>query len=402
MMQPVLPPACYTEQGWFDREQEKIFGKLWLLAGLTQQLQAENDFIVRNFSGVPVLIQNAGGTLRAFRNACAHRGMPIQIADCGNRRLVCPYHGWSYNGDGQLRGIPNEKIYGLCKKEQANLKLHSYAVETVGNFVFVNLSDDPLPITEQFSDDLLLLLREVSPHFAPEVSYSTFTGHYNWKLNFENILDWNHFQFVHRQSLAPLLEFEGDGGPGEPLTQHSPFFRPGSALADVRFSRGGPPAESVRLKDLSIIKRYAMPYRRRWFAKLLDRTLDPGAFFDCNIFPNVNFGSIHGEHFYLQQFVPTAPDRVEYHSWVFTARLKDGVPPQPHLLWGIHHAEKGVVDEDVVLFNALQKALESASTIGVMGDHETSITAIGHWYKRHLTEENARNVLMAGDGSHHP
>lgn len=386
MIKPVLPPACYTEQSWFDREQKEIFSKLWLLAGLTQQLQADNDFIVRNFSGVPVLIQNAGGKLRAFRNACAHRGMPIQIADCGNRKLTCPYHGWSYKDDGQLRGIPNEKIYGLCKQEQANLKLHGYAVETIGNFVFVNLSDDPLPITEQFSDDLLRLLRGVSAHFAPEVSYSTFTGEYNWKLNFENILDWNHAQFVHRQSFATLLEFDTAGGPAVAPTEHSPLFLAGAELANVRFSREGTLDEVVRLKDLSMIKRYAMPYQRRWFAKLLDCTLDPGAFFDCNLFPNVNFGSVHGEHFFLQQFVPVAPDRVEFHSWVFTTRLKDGVPPQPHLLWGIHHAEKRVVDEDVVLFNALHKALKSASTVGVMSNHETSIAAVGRWYIQYMND----------------
>ncbi|MEM5384667.1 aromatic ring-hydroxylating dioxygenase subunit alpha [Paraburkholderia phymatum] len=387
MIKPVLPPVCYTEQGWFDREQEKIFGKLWLLAGLTQQLQAENDFIVRNFSGVPVLIQNAGGTLRAFRNACAHRGMPIQIADCGNRRLTCPYHGWSYNGDGQLRGIPNEKIYGLCKKEQANLKLHSYAVETVGNFVFVNLSDDPLPITEQFSDDLLLLLREVSPHFAPEVSYSTFTGHYNWKLNFENILDWNHAQFVHKQTLAPLLQFESGGGFSAASKNVSILFGPDSPLSDIRFTGELPPADPIGLKDISVIGRSSMPYTQRWFAKLFDAPLDPGSFFACNIFPNVNFGSIHGEHFYLQQFVPMAPDRVEYHSWVFTARLKHGVPPQPHLLWGIHHAEKRVIDEDVVLLNGLQKSLSVASTVGTMGDHEEPLAVVGRWYMEHLQEE---------------
>lgn len=390
MIHPVLPPACYTEQSWFDLEKKKIFGELWLLAGLKQQLQTEHSFITRNFSGVPVLIQNLGGEIRAFRNACAHRGMPLQIEDCGNRKLICPYHGWSYHNDGRLRGIPNEKIYNLCQSDQANIKLLAYAVEVIGNFVFVNLNTHPIPITEQFSTDLLRLLKEVSVHFAPEISYTTFTGNYNWKLNFENVLDWNHAQFVHRQTLAPLLKFESGGIFSAAAPDKSLLFVPGSPLADIRFSGDIQLSNPIHLQDISRIGRSSMPYAPRWFSPLLNAPVDPGAFFACNIFPNVNFGSIHGEHFYVQQFSPTAPDRIEYHSWVFTARLKPNIPPQPHLLWGIHHAEKRVIDEDRVLLDALQKALVSAPHIGMMGDHEASLAAVGHWYMQHLDTRSAQ------------
>lgn len=388
MMDPVLPPACYTQQSWFELEREKIFGQLWLFAGLTQQLQSENSFITRELNGIPVLIQKIDGELRAFRNACAHRGMPIQIDTCGNRKLVCPYHAWSYRSDGQLRGVPNSKIYNMCEKAQSKISLQIFPVEVIGNFVFVNLNPDPIAITEQFSDDLLTLLREVSPHFSHEVSYTTFAGEYNWKLNFENVLDWNHAPFVHKQTLAPLLSIERGGEFSAASPESSLLFKPGSPLANIRFSGEAPLTGKIALKDISRIGRSHMPYTPRWFSKLLENSVDIGAFFACNLFPNVNFGSIHGEHFYLQQFVPTAPGQVEYHSWVFTAKLKADIPPQPHLLWGIHHAEKRVIDEDVVLLNALQKALNSASTIGVMGDHEAPLAAVGHWYMQHLTTEN--------------
>jgi phenylpropionate dioxygenase-like ring-hydroxylating dioxygenase large terminal subunit len=380
MIHPELLPACYTEQSWFDWEQKKIFGELWLFAGLSQQLQAENSFISRDFSGIPVLIQNLGGELRAFRNACAHRGMPIQIAACGTRKMICPYHGWSYDNEGRLGGIPNAAIYGLCAATKASAGLHAYAIETVGNFIFINLSPQPRPIAEQFSNDLLRLLTEVSPYFAPDISYTTFTGDYNWKLNFENVLDWNHAQFVHRQTLAPLLQFESDGGFSVAPSGRSLLFVEGSPLADIRFSGEAVLSDCIDLKDVSRIGRSHMSYSPRWFSSILAAPCDIGAFFACNIFPNVNFGSIHGEHFYLQQYVPVAPDRIEYHSWVFTTRLKPDQAPQPHLLWGIHHAEKRVIDEDIVLLSALQKALSSASVIGTMGDHEAPLAAVGQWY----------------------
>lgn len=389
MIDPVLPPACYTQQSWFDLEREKIFGQLWLLAGLTQQLQSENSFIARHLNGIPVLVQRIDGELRAFRNACAHRGMPVQTDDCGNRKLVCPYHAWSYHADGRLRAIPNAKIYNICEQTQSNIRLQTFPLRVIGNFVFVNLAPDPIAITEQFSGELLLLLREVSAHFAEEVSYTTFTGEYNWKLNFENVLDWNHAQFVHKRTLAPLLSIERGGKLSAAISETSLLFKPDSSLANIQFSGEAPLTGRITLQDISRIGRSHMPYTPRWFSKLLDAPVDTGAFFACNLFPNVNFGSIHGEHFYLQQFVPTAPNQVEFHSWVFTAKLKPHTPPQPHLLWGIHHAEKRVIDEDVVLLNALQKALQSASGIGIMGDHEAPLAAVGHWYMRHLTGENA-------------
>lgn len=384
MIEPILPSACYTEIDWFAREQKEIFGELWLLAGLTQQLAADDSFITRNFGDTPVLIQNCKGELRAFRNVCAHRGMPIQTAEYGTRKMVCPYHGWGYREDGALRGIPNAKIYNMCKVEKDTIKLHSYALETVGNFVFINLSNNPLPITEQFSGDLLRLLTEASPYFAPEFSYTRFSNDYNWKLNFENILDWNHAQFVHPQTLAPLLQFDNNGTMCEVPNKDSLLFVEGSTLADITFSGDASLTGDIALKDISRIGRASMPYAPRWFSHLLESPCDMGAFFACNIFPNVNFGSIHGEHFYLQQYVPIAPDKIEYHSWVFTCRLKPDVLPQPHLLWGIHHAEKRVIDEDTVLLTKLQKALKSVPSVGTMGDHEASLAAMGRWYMQQL------------------
>ena len=386
MIDPALPPECYTDSFWFNLEQEKIFKKLWLFVGLENQIKDENDFIARDFSGIPVLVQKVDGQLRAFRNACAHRGMPLQVQSCGNRKLICPYHGWSFRSDGKLRGIPNEKIYNICKSKKESLSLEKYAVCAIGSFVFVNLSADPLPIEDQLSEDMQTVLREFSIHFATEVSYTSFSGEYNWKLNFENILDWNHAQFVHAKTLAPLLAFEKNGTFSAAQPNESLIFTPNTPLGNVIFSGDIPLTGKILLRNISRIGRSSMPYTNRWFSDLLENSVDRGAFSACNIFPNMNFGSINGEHFFIQQYVPMAADRVQYHSWVLTAKLKKGLPAQPHLLWGIHHAEKKVIDEDIVLFQALQKTLATASSSGTLGDHEASLAAVGLWYMQNLKD----------------
>lgn len=226
------------------------------------------------------------------------------------------------------------------------------------------------------------------------MSYARFVNAYNWKLNFENILDWNHAQFVHPQTLAPLINYTADGVMARAEKKVSLLFGDEAgaraASSDVKDAVGQAPradkAGEVRLDQISFLGRSAMPYAPRWFTPLLEAPCDIGAFFACNLFPNVNFGSIHGEHFYLQQYVPISPDTIEYHSWVFTSKLKPETPPQPHLLWGIHHAEKRVIDEDTVLLIELQKALKSAATVGMMGDHEAPLAAVGKWYMQTLGE----------------
>ena len=386
MIQPVLPPACYTEEHWFKREKEKIFGQLWLLAGLTQQLETEDSFISRDLSGIPVLIQNIGGKLYAFRNACTHRGVPIQIAESGKRKMICPYHGWSFGNDGSLRGVPNAQIYNLSEADKAAAHLHRYALEIVGNFVFVNLSEDPLPITEQFPDYVLETLKEVSPLFAKEVSYTHFTGEYNWKINFENILDWNHILFVHGQTFAPLLEYNKGGVIAAAKPGNTPIFGGKIPATDTtKPPRTDPPA----LKDLSYGSRTFIEYAPHWYADFFDSPCDRGTILSCHLFPNMNFGSVHGEYFYLQQYVPLDAEHIEFHSWIFHTRLKPHVPPQPHLLWGLHHCEKRVVDEDIAIFNALQKALRSANTVGTMGDYERPLESIGKWYMANLAGQKA-------------
>src|SRR4051794_22985370 len=68
------------------------------------------SYVAREAAGIPiVVVRGADGQVRAFRNACRHRGMQVAANGTGcSRALVCRYHGWTYNLEGQLRHIPHE------------------------------------------------------------------------------------------------------------------------------------------------------------------------------------------------------------------------------------------------------------------------------------------------------
>ena len=99
-MRSRMPAAAYLSHEWFARERELLFRKLWLFAGLKTMLGAHNSFVTREVCGVPVVLQNFNGELRAFENICLHRGAKLQWERAGRRPLLCRYHGWGYDQTG--------------------------------------------------------------------------------------------------------------------------------------------------------------------------------------------------------------------------------------------------------------------------------------------------------------
>ena len=204
-----VPAYAYLSDEILAREQHHIFRSLWIFAGMKQLLAAENSFLTRAIGGVSVVIQRLGGRLRAFENRCLHRQMALQTDDVGCRPLVCKYHGWTYDTDGSIRGIPNAEIYEFTSEVRNNLRLREFALKEVGNLLFVCTGDSPTPFEAQFSPDFIETLETSSSVFDGEVAYAKFKVGYNWKLNFENVLDWNHVQFIHPKSFYPLLNADG-------------------------------------------------------------------------------------------------------------------------------------------------------------------------------------------------
>ncbi len=118
-MRSRMHPKYYLSQEIFDREQSKIFRKAWVFAGLKSFLPKHNSFITRKIVGIPVVIQNFNGELRAFENVCLHRSAPLQQGFTGTRPLVCPYHAWSYDSSGCVKKIPDcDAIYRIGDTEK--------------------------------------------------------------------------------------------------------------------------------------------------------------------------------------------------------------------------------------------------------------------------------------------
>ncbi len=132
-----LPASVYTDPDRFAREQERLFGGLPLLAGLSAELPAAGDWKLFEPPGTSILlVRGDDAVVRGFRNACRHRGAPVVDEPRGNNRsFTCPYHSWTYGRKGDLVGVPQSETFpGLCRPERG---LSAVSVEERAGLLWV-------------------------------------------------------------------------------------------------------------------------------------------------------------------------------------------------------------------------------------------------------------------------
>ena len=116
---PVLPPVPagrYCDAAFAALELDHVMGRSWLFAAHVDQLPEPGDYVLLRHLPAPVLlVRGPDGSVRGFLNSCQHRGGPVVPDDAGNtgRRLVCGYHAWNYDLDGQLVGVPGSQDFAI-------------------------------------------------------------------------------------------------------------------------------------------------------------------------------------------------------------------------------------------------------------------------------------------------
>ena len=105
-----LPPDVYFSQEWYDREIETIFRKRWLVATREEEIPNPGDYVRLDIVGEPLLIvRDDEGQVRALSASCRHRGSELMTGHGNCRKIVCPYHAWTYSLEGKLLAAPSTK-----------------------------------------------------------------------------------------------------------------------------------------------------------------------------------------------------------------------------------------------------------------------------------------------------
>lgn len=372
-MKSRMEPRHYLSQAVFDREREKLFRKLWVFAGLRTLVARPDDFLTRQIAGIPVVIQNFDGELKAFENVCLHRGARLQSAPVGNRPLVCPYHCWKYDHTGAPAKIPHhDRLYRFSADERQGMRLREFALRAVGNLLFINLDPAPLPIEDQFAPTLLAMLESSSLHYDSEVMTTTFFGDFNWKLGYENLRDANHVGFVHPTSIARHVSFEihVDDALHEETRNALPtnLDAAGRRAMLRRLSTGGPEGEFRR------------SVRYQW-QEHVERWGSHDAYFNWLIYPNLHVLTGDGGYsFSIEHHVPIAPGRTAMEIYWFTARKRVSYAHSSAVLASKMHGSKLVVGEDIKIMEEVQAAMHPDAPSANQGAYEGLNRLVERWY----------------------
>jgi len=159
-------------------------------------LPHQGSYLARVAAGNPIVVSRDDvGTVRAFINACRHRGMQVAEGSGCAKAFSCPYHGWTYGLDGTLKGIPGQAGFPALDRDQHRL-VEISAIEH-GGIIYVQQEGEIDPSTLEYALDYF---SADQPLFEQKV----LTDSANWKLLYETLMEGYHIKSLHRESFYPF------------------------------------------------------------------------------------------------------------------------------------------------------------------------------------------------------
>ncbi len=322
-----VPYWVYQDEEVLRQEHKRIYeGATWNYLCLEAELREPGDYVSTFVGATPVVVaRDNDGELYAFENRCSHRGALICLENAGHaEQFTCVYHAWSYDLQGNLKGIAFEQgvggkggmAPGFCKEDHSPRKLR---VATTCGLVFGSFSDDVPDIEEYIGDDVLPRIRRILGKGEVEV-----LGRYtqklpnNWKLYFENVKDSYHASLLHlflttfdvnRLTQKGGLIVSEDGGNHVSYSMIVPGETHGSEYRDQNIRTE---SEKYRLHDPSLLEGH-------------DEIGDGITLQILSVFPGFVLGQVQNS-FVVRQVLPKGVDETEL-NWTYIG-FKDDTPEQ--------------------------------------------------------------------------
>lgn len=201
-----MPKSIYTSDDFLAQEIEQVFAKEWVCVGRASALPDAGDYLTYELAGQPIMVmRDKDGTLRAQSNVCLHRMSTLLEGRGSTSTIVCPYHAWTYNLDGSLRGAPAMQMNdGFCKN---NYTLPQIRCEEWLGWIMVTLNPEPDDLSQQLSEVENLIGDYGMEHYV-EKFYETHVWNTNWKVLAENFMESYHLPVCHRDTVGGLSKLE--------------------------------------------------------------------------------------------------------------------------------------------------------------------------------------------------
>lgn len=369
-----LPAWLYSDPDYFAVELARVIRPSWQVVCHVSDIAAPGDWHGMDYAGESVaIVRGEDGAVRAFHNVCRHRGARILDGARGcARRLVCPYHGWSYLLDGSLAGMPLKATYDEPELERIGLAPVEH--EVWQGFVFVRLEGGGPSVAQMMAP----YAHEVMPYRFEELRalgrVTLRPRAVNWKNIADNYSDGLHITVAH----PGLQRLMGNGYGVESAEWVDKMWGP------VRDRASTNPSERAYGHFLPRVPHLPADRQRLW------------TYF--KLWPNVAF-DIYPDQVDFMQFLPVSPTEtlIREISYAIPDERRE-MKAARYLNWRIN---RQVNAEDTVLVARVQAGMASSSfSVGPLSREEVALRSFARRVRSLIPEARLHRPPPPGWAAH--
>ena len=210
-----LPGWTYFSEELHQLERKRVFRNHWQYVCHVSEIAQPGQFVTLDIAGERgLVVRGHDDVLRAFHNLCRHRGSRVLAGERGTctRAIVCPYHGWIYNTDGSLRGIPRAESFPDLPAAQWGLK--PIELEVWLGFVFIRFCPGPQPGVHDIMRPHLEEVRQYRTNELVPAEEGTISE--DMPVNWKSVRDVDNEGYHVRQAHPGLHDLYGENYVDEP------------------------------------------------------------------------------------------------------------------------------------------------------------------------------------------
>jgi phenylpropionate dioxygenase-like ring-hydroxylating dioxygenase large terminal subunit len=275
-----LPIDRYISRDWHEKETEKLWKRVWQFACREEDIPNPGDYYIYEIVRYSfIVMRQSDGSVKAFPNACLHRGRRLKDFNGSCSEIRCAFHGFAWANDGALKDVPAR--WDFPHVEDENFHLFECKIGQWAGFIFINPDQNAMAFDE-YATELIEHFRDWDLGSYYKECHVAKVIPANWKIVQEAFCEAYHVNGTHPLVMPYLGDTNSQvdiwentsrvitpGGTPSPLLGYEPTDEEMmSAMLDVRHDQDMP----VRIPEGSTMRAFAADMaRKRWSATAPER-----------------------------------------------------------------------------------------------------------------------------------